>query len=326
MSWQAQTAVTNCSKQRDVDCLKLLGKLAVHADDNGLIDPAPNYETLADWAGCSTRTIQNRVNRLIDSGELKQTRVGSGPGRPSAYQIILPIIKVERKVETAKEETVNTDYEARLTKLETKVESLGQKVESLAGKVETITDFLSTFWEKVESLIDAKVEKVEAKGGKHSGENGQSNQIDQNNTNNPPYIPPLGDSPSESPKVEKKRGKQPKAEPAPIVFTLDPCIDTPQVRQLLADFEANRREMNKPMTQRGANILVGKLAAVGLVESVARLQAAITNNWQGAFYPGDEDKYAHLRGGSLNGRYSNGTNGHYPPEQREKADPITGRF
>lgn len=121
----------------------------------------------------------------------------------------------------------------------------------------------------------------------------------------------LNESPKNKEEEEEKKRKNPPTPQKtlklkntavePVVFELPPAIDTPQMQQLLADFEKNRLEMKKPLSQRAADLLIKKLADVGEGEAVARLQAAVINNWQGAFYPGDEEKYAHFR---------NGGNGH----------------
>jgi hypothetical protein len=153
MSWQAQTAVTHHSKQRNVARLRLLMYLAEVADASGLIDPAPNQETLADFIGCSTRSIRTMLSDLVADGELEQTRIGSGPGNPSAYRILLPMAE--------KELTPGADKGGR--------------------KVEANPDFLSTFEafkaevkaeisELKAEIFRLKVEKVEAKGGKGGSE------------------------------------------------------------------------------------------------------------------------------------------------------------
>jgi hypothetical protein len=65
--------------------------MAEHADDNLLIDPAPNQETIAGFFETTTRTVRTWLNRLVEEGEIEQTRIGSGPGNPSAYRILLPV-------------------------------------------------------------------------------------------------------------------------------------------------------------------------------------------------------------------------------------------
>lgn len=91
MSWQAQTAVTHHSKLNQINLLRLLMYLADGADAHGVVDPAPNQETLAAFFGCSDRTIRTWIGRICEVGELKQIRVGSGPGNPSSYRICLPM-------------------------------------------------------------------------------------------------------------------------------------------------------------------------------------------------------------------------------------------
>ena len=129
MSWQAMTAVSRHSKQEG-QLLRLILHLAEFADTEGNVDPAPNQGTLAAHFGCTPRTIRNRLNELTVHNELMQTRIGSGPGNPSAYKILLPM------PETAVPDT--------------------QKAETKGGKAETKTDFVSTFQQQ----------KAETKGGK----------------------------------------------------------------------------------------------------------------------------------------------------------------
>lgn len=102
--------------------------------------------------------------------------------------------------------------------------------------------------------------------------------------------------PSVTPK--RKRGKK---EAELITWNLEPSIDTPQIRKLLADMEENRIKKRDPFTQNAANILAGKLNRVCEKEAVARLQTAVMSGWKTAFYPGDDHKYAHL---SSNGHES----------------------
>jgi hypothetical protein len=159
MSYQAQTAVTHHSKQTNVKRLRLLMYLAECASASGLIDPAPNQETLAEFIGCSTRTIRTMLNDLEADNELKQTRVGSGPGNPSAYQITLPLNE----------------------ELTPKAENCGNSDDKGGRKAEENTDIFSTFAAfkaEVKAEISAlkaeinqlKVENLEPKGGKAEAE------------------------------------------------------------------------------------------------------------------------------------------------------------
>lgn len=109
------------------------------------------------------------------------------------------------------------------------------------------------------------------------------------------------------PEPKSKRGKA-KKPVEPITFALPDPINTPQVIQLLNDFEANRREIGKPMTQRAANMLVESISDLCIPEIVVRLRTAITRNWLGVRFPGDDYQYAQYRnGGNGNGRaYTNG--------------------
>jgi hypothetical protein len=170
MSWQAQTAVTHHSKQRNVARLRLLMYLAEGADASGLIDPAPNQETLADFISCSTRSIRTMLSDLVADGELEQTRIGSGPGNPSAYRILLPMAEKE----------------------------LTHGVDKGGRKAEENPDFLSTFeafkaevkaeiFELKAEIFELKAEKVEAKGGKGGSE--RRKRLSTESADDPYYDP-----------------------------------------------------------------------------------------------------------------------------------------
>lgn len=141
MSWQAQTAVNHHSKINDMKLFRLLLYLAEGADDNGRIDPAPSQDTLADFYAVSTRTIRNWLNALCDSGEIEQTRIGSGPGNPSAYRITLQL-----------------------------PDKGGNKAEENITNLSAFSDFMVEIKAEIDTLkaeiLAIKVEKVEAKGGK----------------------------------------------------------------------------------------------------------------------------------------------------------------
>lgn len=143
MGARAQEAVSFRSQLKDVDLLRLLGVLAAGADDDtGLIDPAPGRETLAGIFDCSERTITNRVSRLVESGELEIVRIGSGPGRPSAYRLLLPIPDVtcfndEREKKGEKSSTLDarmTALEIQMGEIKAQIFSLLQAVEELKGE------------------------------------------------------------------------------------------------------------------------------------------------------------------------------------------------
>lgn len=145
MSWQASKAVNYHSRIKDRDLFRLLHYLADYADCNGRIDPAPNQDTMADFCGVTTRTVRTWINKICDSGELEQVRVGSGPGNPSAYQIHLDIPEIE-----------------------------GGKVEENTANASTFDSFKAEIKAEISELkaeiLALKVEKVEAKGGKVEGE------------------------------------------------------------------------------------------------------------------------------------------------------------
>ena len=86
-----QEAVIVHSKIVELGAFRLLCVLAIGANDaDGLIDPAPSYETLAQILKCTKKTVGNRLDALVAAGELERVRVGGGPGHPSAYRVLLP--------------------------------------------------------------------------------------------------------------------------------------------------------------------------------------------------------------------------------------------
>lgn len=180
MSWQAQTAVTYHSKQRKVEKLRLLMLLADGANAAGVIDPAPRQETLAEFLGVSPRTIRNYLDQIEADGELKQLRIGSGPGNASAYQIALPMPENGREG------------------LEPEPEKGGNK----GGKVETEPGFFATFEAfkmETKAAISAlkveinqlKVANFESKGGKVEGERWQGHSFKNADDPFDPYFDPI---------------------------------------------------------------------------------------------------------------------------------------
>lgn len=140
MGARAQEAASFRSQLKDVDLLRLLGVLAAGADDDtGLIDPAPGRETLAGIFNCSERTITNRVARLVESGELEIVRIGSGPGRPSAYRLLLPIPDVTCfNDEREKKGEKSSHLDARMTALENQMGEIKAQIFSLLQAVEEL--------------------------------------------------------------------------------------------------------------------------------------------------------------------------------------------
>lgn len=172
MGARAQEAVSFRSQLKDVGLLRLLGVLAAGADDDtGLIDPAPGRETLAGIFSCSERTITTRVGKLVESGELETVRVGSGPGRPSAYRILLPIPEVTCfNDERGKKGEKSSILEARVTALEIAVVEIKGEIEA---KFFTLLQAIEELKGEIASLKGEKGGKGEAereKGGSLKGE------------------------------------------------------------------------------------------------------------------------------------------------------------
>lgn len=170
MSWQVtQTVRQHRHLLKETKLYNLALYLAEKANERGEVDPAPNHQALAAEFGVSTRTIQNWLTSLVLRGMLEQTRVGSGPGRSSAYQFLLPLAKVEEKVETKVEkvEIFSTFHPTKDEKDEIFSTFPMLKDENFSTfqrqMVEIFSTLLRPLEEKVEMLAQ-KVEKVERKG------------------------------------------------------------------------------------------------------------------------------------------------------------------
>lgn len=173
MGARTQEAVTFNSKQTDADKLRLLGILAAGADDEtGTVDPAPTRQTLARLMDCPERTITNRINSLIESGELERVRMGSGPGNPSAFRILLEIPETT----LLKGETKGERVKVKGEKGEAKGEELADRVAVIERELAEIKGLLlailekgekgETKGEKIAIEKGEKGERVKAKGGK----------------------------------------------------------------------------------------------------------------------------------------------------------------
>lgn len=182
MGARAQEAVLFHSKQTG-EYLRLLGILAAGTDDStGLIDPAPKRETLASWTNVTTRTITNRIQRIIDDGELELVRLGSGPGNPSAYRLLLPIPEVtllQTSTPPAKGEKESErvkDLEQRVKDLEQTVAEMGEKMAQFFAlspeKGETKGEKWGRKGEKGENEGTERAKRVKGKG-----ERGQSSSV-----------------------------------------------------------------------------------------------------------------------------------------------------
>ena len=133
MSWQAHQAVLYNSKQTKL--FRLMSYLAEHADDELVIDPAPNQETMADFFETTSRTIRSWLNKLIEGGEIEQVRIGSGPGNPSAYRILLPIPegKGGRKAEDTA--AISSAFAEQMAEIKAEISALkAEKVEAKGGR------------------------------------------------------------------------------------------------------------------------------------------------------------------------------------------------
>jgi len=180
MGARTQEAVTIRSKQTSIDLLRLLGILAMGADDEtGIVDPAPSRKTLARLLECEERTITNRVKRLLASGELEQLRVGSGPGNASAFRINLEIPETTLlKGESGKEKgekgenlsQKGTDHDAEMGEIRSLIFTLSSEIAALKGEI-----------------LSLKGERVKAKGGKGETERGKGHS---SKSAHDPYLDP----------------------------------------------------------------------------------------------------------------------------------------
>ncbi|MCA9935972.1 MAG: hypothetical protein H6662_15720 [Ardenticatenaceae bacterium] len=164
MSWQALTAVSRHSTQANLGQFRLLLYLAEYADDAGVIDPAPNQTTMAERFNCTGRTIRNRINNLCADGELVQTRIGSGPGNPSAYHILLPMPEIKAENKGGKAEANPVNFSA--------FEGKGKNDEP--AKAEANPAFLSAFAELKAEILGIKAEILELKAENKGGKGGKA--------------------------------------------------------------------------------------------------------------------------------------------------------
>lgn len=212
MSWQAQTAVTHHSKQTKIERLRLLMYLADVANASGAVDPAPNQKTLAAFLDTTDRTIRTYLSAIEADGEIKQTRVGSGPGNPSAYQITLPMPENGRE---------GLDHEP-------------EKGGGNGGKVEENPDFVSTFeafkaeikaeiFELKAEINQLKAERAIAEGGKVEGERRKGHSF--KNADDPDFDPDFDPN-----TIQEEEGESPlpPAPSEPFPFRPSPKTDLPE--------------------------------------------------------------------------------------------------
>ena len=141
--WQA--SVTHHSKLPE-QLKHLLYLLADVANDAGMVDPAPSQETLASLTNCTSRTVRTRMAAILKSGELVQTRVGAGPGKPSAYEFKLPLppnMKAEGKAENTGRltqlENELAQQALRQIRLEQQIARLEEQITGLSALVSDLT-------------------------------------------------------------------------------------------------------------------------------------------------------------------------------------------
>lgn len=250
MSWQAQTAVTRHSQQTKLQPYKLLHLLAERADKLGVIDPAPSQPTLAIELDCSDRMIRNYLDTLIESGELEQSRVGSGPGRPSAYRILL---EMPTEGQEQKPPAVAPPPDDRLSNLEAKVEEL--------------TTIISIFTAKVEAMV----EKVEGKGGNDLDELGADIPVLEPEEEDKTPLTPQGERPTENPKA--------------AVLTIPEKLNTPEFLEEWEKWMAYKGKKIKQATYQGQ---LDKLAKEPVEFATARLELSRLNEWKGLWFAGEK--------------------------------------
>jgi hypothetical protein len=201
MGARTQEAVTIRSKQTSIDLIRLLGILAMGAkDDTGIVDPAPNRQTLARLMECEERTITNRIKKLIASGELEQLRVGSGPGNPSAFRIKLEIS--ETTLLKGENEAAKGESEAA------KGEKSEQNNTDLHEEMGEIRELIFTLCDQIDVLkgeiSELKGERVKAKGGK-----GESQRVKGHSFKN-------ADDPFDPSLIQEGEGEKPPTPPTAV--------------------------------------------------------------------------------------------------------------
>lgn len=201
MSWKIQSAVGRKSTHIVDGVGRLLYRLAEYANEDGVIDPAPNQETMAAWYGVSSRTVRNWVNTLIASGELVQLRIGKGPGQTSAYRILLNLTPEELsqspKPENRKriEESAAASLNERMSQIEETIKgfvsginerlsAIENQLEEYRKKEETNAAFVSGIRDRLEALENLIPEKAERNTGNATRSNVQTIYNDLNNRKN----------------------------------------------------------------------------------------------------------------------------------------------
>lgn len=256
MSWQAQTAVNHHSKQETMSLLRLLLYLAEKADSTGAVDPAPSQTTLAGFFDCTERTIRNRIGQLYDSGELKQTRVGSGPGTASAYLICLPM----------PENTGNDDTKG------------GKMAEinpaSLSALAEQMAELKAEILELKVEINLLKAEKVETKGGKAARSKVQTNHYDptlnQEEEDSTPPTPLHGNRKPDYPQFEM---------PAALAF--------PDFEDAWIAWYKHTAELDRPLTQTSGDVTLKRIAKWGKERAIAAIYHSIDRRWKSIHEPDD---------------------------------------
>src|SRR5690606_1795050 len=75
--------------------------------------------------------------------------------------------------------------------------------------------------------------------------------------------------------------KQPKFDPTKV--SLPPSIDTLEFREAWLEWVEHRREIGKPVTERGAKLGIAKLERYGAAKAIEAIHEAIAAGWQGLF-------------------------------------------
>lgn len=278
MSWQAQTAVNHHSAQRNMKLFRLLLLLAEGADETGLIDPAPNQSTLAEFFDVSDKTIRTWTRRLEGTGELTQVRVGSGAGNTSAYRINLPMPeKGGRKAEEDAGFSSAFDLQA-----------MQEQIDFLAERVGMLWELQKAEERRKEGGKKAEERRKKGGslpeiGGKFTGNRRKSSQCETSDDQYRSNIPNTKDERS-------------------VRWQLPKALETEDfIRAWYSWLEyADQRDL--PMPEARAAQVLAHLADVGPETAVKAIALSIQRGWKNVITePVIEQEQA-----AQNGRYANG--------------------
>lgn len=101
---------------------------------------------------------------------------------------------------------------------------------------------------------------------------------------------PFGNPLPNQEQEQEQEQETPSGAGEPETLSLPSNLDTPEFRDAWASWGKYRREIKEPLKPSTVDLQLKKLAAVGLAESIARIERSITNGWTGLFFKNEETK------------------------------------